>query len=87
MRVELIPPPAPTAYLNADGRPTRLPHEPAEVTEVAGSPVPETKVLADHDHPGPTLANQHVPYELLRALPGQGDVERYHPHLISPVTE
>src|ERR671912_1643138 len=78
---------APTAYLNADGRSTRLPHEPEEVTEVAGSLMPETKVLAHYDHPGPTLANQHVLYELLWGLPGQVDIERYHPHLISPVTE
>src|SRR5215203_507530 len=78
---------APTAYLNADSRSTSLPHEPEEVTEVALCLVPETKVLAYYDHPGPSLANQHVLYELLRGLPGQGDVERYHPHLISPVPE
>src|SRR5215207_5198531 len=78
---------APTAYLNADGSSTHLPHEPEKVTEVAGSLVAKTKVLAYYDHPGPTLANQHVLYELLWSLPGQGDIERYHPHLISPVTE
>src|SRR4029453_8706309 len=78
---------APTAYLNADGRSTRLPHEPEEVTEGAGRRMTETKVLAYYDTPGPTLANQHVLYELLRGLPGQVDIERYHPHLISPVTE
>jgi hypothetical protein len=78
---------APTAYLNADGHSTSFPHEPEEVTEVAGSLVPETKVLTDYDHPGPTLANQHVLYELLWCLPGKGDVEWYHPHIIGPVKE
>ena len=80
-------PHAPTPYPDAEGRTTRLPHEPAEVTEVAGGLVPETKVLPDYDHLSPTLADEHVLYELLWTLPGQGDVERYHPYLISPVSE
>jgi hypothetical protein len=65
---------ATTAYLNAYGRSTLLPHEPEEGTEVSGSLMPETKVLADYDHPGPTLANQHISYELLGGLLGQGGV-------------
>src|SRR5215212_2816582 len=78
---------APAAYLNTYGRSTFLPHEPVEVTEVAEGLVPETKVLADYDHSGPTLANQHFLYELLWSLPGHGDIERYHPYLISPISE
>src|ERR671921_1871650 len=74
-------------YLNAYSRPAHLPHDPQEIPEFSGSLVPETKVLADYDHPGPTLANQHISYELLGGLPGQGGIERYHPHLIGPVSE
>jgi hypothetical protein len=64
-----------------------MPHQPEEVAEVAGGLMPETKVLTDYDHPGPTFANQHISYELLWSLPGQGDIERYHPHLISPIPQ
>jgi hypothetical protein len=74
-------------YLNAYSRPAHFPHDPQEIPEFSGSLVPETKVLADYDHPGPTLANQHISYELLGGLLGQGSIERYHPHLIGPVSE
>jgi len=77
----------PAANLNTYSRSTFLSHEPVEITEVSDSLVPETKVLTDYDHPGPTLANQHVLYELLWSLPGHGDIERYHPYRISPITE
>jgi len=48
--------------------------------------VPETKILSDNDHPGITLANEHISYELLRGLPGEVGIERYHPYLVGPVT-
>src|SRR5215211_2901238 len=53
-----------TTYLNGDGRPACLMHEPKEVLEIARSPVPETKILADYNHLGPYLPHQHVLHKL-----------------------
>ena len=39
------------------------------------------------DDPGTTLANKHVPYELLGSLLRKGELEWDHPHLIGPVIE